>query len=100
MIPWVLLKDTYMEKELMNSVKKKAQSQGITQKRIAQELKVSIPTVKRWWSGKGVTLEILNKICIFLGVPLSELFESLEKRGSARYTYTLEQEKMLVQNPQ
>lgn len=89
-----------MEKILMDVVKKKAHSLGLTQKQVAKELKVSIPTVKRWWSGKGVNLKILNRISVLLGVHLSELLEEVEGRGAARFTYTLEQERMLVQNPQ
>ena len=88
-----------MEKVLMETVKAKAHSLGITQKQVATRLKVSVPTVKRWWSGKGVTLQTLNRICVLLGVPLSELIADVENRASARYTYTLEQERMLVQNP-
>lgn len=89
-----------MEKDLMSLVKKKAHSLGITQKQLAKDFKVSIPTVKRWWAGKGVTLPVLNKICHYLGVPLSELFQEMESREGGRYHYTLEQERMLIQNPQ
>jgi transcriptional regulator with XRE-family HTH domain len=89
-----------MEKELMDLVKKKAQSVGVTQRQVAKELKVSVPTVKRWWAGKGVTLPVLNKIAGFLGLSLSELFQELEKGSSSHFTYTAEQEKMLANNPQ
>ncbi len=89
-----------MEKELMVLVKKKAQERSLTQKQVAQKLRVSLPTVKRWWGGKGVTLAVLNKICTLLEIPLSELFLESENRASSRYLYTVEQENMLVQNPQ
>jgi transcriptional regulator with XRE-family HTH domain len=89
-----------MEKELMSLVKSKARQMGITQGQVAKQLKVSLPTVKRWWAGKGVTLPVLNQLCPFLGLSLSELFQSLEQQGARSYTYTIEQEKMLVHNPQ
>ena len=86
-----------MEKEFMNYVKKKARELSLTQKQIAKELRVSLPTVKRWWSGRGVSLPVLNKICVLLGVTLSEVFLEIENQSSSRFTYTLEQERMLVQ---
>ncbi|MCC2678253.1 MAG: family transcriptional regulator [Pseudobdellovibrio sp.] len=89
-----------MEKQVMDLVKKKAQAMGITQKQMAKELKVSIPTVKRWWAGKGLTLPVLQQVSHLLGLQLSELFHEAESRGSGRYTYTLEQERVLIQNPQ
>lgn len=89
-----------MEKELMNLVKKKALSLGLTQKQVAKDFKVSLPTVKRWWAGQGLTITVLNKLCHHLGIQLSELFHELETGSAARYTYTADQEKMLIQNPQ
>lgn len=89
-----------MEKEVMNYVKKKARELSLTQKQIAQELRVSLPTVKRWWSGRGVSLPVLGNICVLLGVNLSEVFAEIENQSSSRFTYTLEQERMLVQFPQ
>jgi transcriptional regulator with XRE-family HTH domain len=89
-----------MEKELMFLVKKKAQERSLTQKQVAKEMRVSLPTVKRWWSGKGVTLQVLERICMLLEMPLSELFLESENRAHSRYSYTVEQENMLVQHPQ
>jgi transcriptional regulator with XRE-family HTH domain len=86
------------EKQAMAFVRDKAKGIHLTQRSVALKLGVSLPTVKRWWAGKGVSVDILNRLCSLLGVSLSQLF--LEIEGSAsKYVYSLTQEKMLVDNP-
>lgn len=89
-----------MEKEIMECVKKKARELSLTQKQIAKELNVSLPTVKRWWGGKGISIEVLGNICVLLGLTLSDIFLEVENQSNSRFSYTLEQERLLVQNPQ
>lgn len=88
-----------MEKEIMAEVKRKMKILNLTQDQLAKELKVSLPTIKRWLAGKGVTLVILRRLSEVLGCPLSELILSAEDQGLESYTYTLEQEKILAQEP-
>lgn len=59
---------------------------------------MSLPTVKRWWQGRGVHLTVLNHLCGLVGLSLGQLFLELEG-GASKYIYTLEQEQMLVNNP-
>ena len=86
------------EKQIMNLIKDKSRGIGLSQAKIAAELSVSLPTIKRWWAGKGVSLSILHKLCALLGVSLSQLLLEVEGGGSV-YTYTIKQEKELVANP-
>src|SRR5438128_534197 len=89
--------DAY-EKQIMTLVKDKARAIRLSQKQVASHLGVSLPTVKRWWAGKGANLAVLGKLCGLLGVSLSQLFLELEGKTPA-YTYTLPQEKTLVAHP-
>lgn len=86
------------EKQIMAALKNKARGVGLTQGKIAADLNVSLPTIKRWWAGKGVSLSNLQKLCHLLGITLSQLLLEVEG-GEATYTYTLAQEKALVANP-
>ena len=79
------------EKQIMTLIKDKSRGIGLSQAKIAAELSVSLPTIKRWWAGKGVSLSILHKLCALLGVSLSQLLLEVEGGGSV-YTYTIKQE--------
>jgi Mn-dependent DtxR family transcriptional regulator len=84
--------------ELMKYLKNRAHSQGITQKMIAEHFNVSIPTVKRWYAGSGLSLEQANEICNYLGIPLGQALISI-KNTSDSFQYTLEQEIFFSTNP-
>lgn len=88
-----------MERKIMLEVKRKMRQLNFTQEQLAKELKVSLPTAKRWLAGRGVNLIILRKISEFLGCSFSELILSAEDHTLESYTYTLEQEKVLSQEP-
>lgn len=83
----------------MQVIKEKARTLGFTQVRLAREMGASLPTVKRWWAGQGVDLTVIDRLCGLLGLTLTELFTEVEG-GTAKYTYTLEQEKVLATHPQ
>jgi transcriptional regulator with XRE-family HTH domain len=81
----------------MTVVKRHARTQGLTQERIARELGVSLPTVKRWFAGKGVTLDHLERLLGVVGLPLSEASAALS--GPALFEYLVEQESYLAKHP-
>jgi len=87
-----------VEKQAMTLIRQRARALHVTQQKVAGELKVSLPTVKRWWAGRGINVTVLNKICALLGMSLSQLFAEMEG-GTSTYIYTLEQERMLVSQP-
>jgi transcriptional regulator with XRE-family HTH domain len=87
-----------VEKQVINLIRIKARAIHLTQKKISEELRVSLPTVKRWWMGKGISLTIISDLCALVGMSLSELFSQIEGEN-AKYTYSLKQENMLVGNP-
>jgi len=62
-------------------------------------LGVSLPTVKRWYSGKGITISNLKAICDYLGCSLSEVFAHIEGSEINSFIYTLQQENALVKEP-
>ena len=61
--------------------KLRARSLGVTQTKMAHDLNVSIPTVKRWYSGKGLTIASIEKVSEYLGQSLGELFSQIENQN-------------------
>lgn len=87
-----------LEKQVMVLIKSRARGIGLTQLKVARSLKVSLATVKRWWAGRGINLSVLSNLCALTGVSLSQLFLEVEA-GAGSYSYSLEQERLLAQNP-
>lgn len=87
-------------KEVMSILKQHANARGYTQYRLAKELNVSFPTLKRWLAGKAVTLDSLKKIADLLGVSFIEIASAIEERGKSHFQYTIEQEEYLARNPE
>lgn len=87
-----------ISKELMTLLKNLAKSQGVTQKMIAEKFEVSLPTVKRWYQGKGLTLEQANLLSEYLGISLGEALMSI-KKNTNNFEYTMEQENFFSNNP-
>lgn len=88
-----------MEKEIMELLKKRAKAQGFTQERLARNLAVSLPTVKRWYGGNGLTIANLKLLCDQLGCTLSEILGSVETAAPTSFSYTLAQETAFVKEP-
>ena len=98
MIPLVLIIDL-MEKDIIQYLKIRAKSLGITQGALAKGLGVSLPTVKRWYSGKGITIPNLKALCDYLGCSMSEVITSVEAPATKSFTYSLQQEEALAKEP-
>ncbi len=84
--------------ELLEHFKNLAKAQGITQNEVAIAFGISLPTVKRWFSGKGITIEQADKLATYLGTSLGESLISVQNTRK-HFTYTLEQEKYLSHHP-
>lgn len=87
-----------IEKRALELIKKKTKFLGLTQAKIAEELNVSLPTIKRWFSGRSITVSVIENLCKTAGISLSELFLEAE-RGSTHYTYSVEQESLFIKHP-
>jgi transcriptional regulator with XRE-family HTH domain len=95
----MVLNNDPMEQEIIQYLKLQAKSQGVTQEALARGLRVSLPTVKRWYSGKGITISNLRSICDYLGCSISEVFTSIEDSAANSFSYTYQQEQALVKAP-
>ncbi len=85
--------------QAMTLIKNKAKSLGLTQKDLAKRLKVSLPTIKRWYSGSTITLESLHSLVTEVGLTLTEVFSSIENSVSENFHYTKEQELFFSTHP-
>ncbi len=85
--------------QIMNQLRLRSRSQGLTQEVLAQRMQVSHPTLKRWFAGRGVSLRTVKKLCDALGITLFDVVSSVEKVAPAQITYSLSQEEFLAQNP-
>ncbi len=64
---------------------------------VAEKLQVSEVSVKRYMSGKGLTLAVLERLCSVVNLQLSDLTEALGRDAETRpRRLTLEQEAHLV----
>ena len=81
-------------------LKNRAKSLGLSQRTLANKLGVSVPTIKRWFGGKTITLAQLKSVCDELGLAMSEVIASSEQNHKAQFNYTLEQERFLSQHPE
>ena len=85
--------------QVMKIVKNKAKSLGLTQNDLAKRLKVSLPTIKRWYGGGTITLESLHSLVAEVGLTLTEVFSSFENKVCENFQYTEEQEFFFSSNP-
>ena len=88
-----------LTKQAMGLIKNRAKSQGLTQQSLAQKLGVSLPTIKRWYSGGTMTLDALRKLSNEVGITLTEIFSSIEEGKAQQFNYTPEQELYFSENP-
>jgi len=84
---------------IMTFISAQMKSNGITQKDAAKALRVSVPTVKRWLSGRGVSLEVFNALAEMLDLDLDQISILFKQNETTQFTYTLEQETFLAKHP-
>lgn len=87
-----------LNKEAGILLKKKARTKGITQAQLAKNLKVSLPTVKRWFGGGTLTIQALQQLTTEIGVSLTEVFSTIEEVSERSFQYTEKQELFFSNN--
>lgn len=87
-----------LTKEAAAYLKNKAKSKGISQAQLAKKIEVSLPTIKRWFGGGTITIEVLQKLASEIGVSLTEVFSSIEESSTQSFHYTDEQEHFFSNN--
>lgn len=93
-----LMKEDYLMTSLSELIKTRAKSLGITQTELSEQLGVSIATIKRWYSGKGLTLSAVESLAKCLSLSLTEIFSQVENT-KITFTYTRKQETAFVKKP-
>lgn len=82
---------------LLAALRRHLKSQGLTARQIAGELGIGEATAKRWLTGKGVTLDGLERLAGLGGITLAELArESDRPTDGLAHELTLAQEKALL----
>lgn len=84
---------------LMQLLKGRARALGVTQAQVAKRFAVSLPTVKRWFAGKGIAVETLTKLMQMFDVTWHDIASEFEVLAGPVHEYTLEQEKLFVRYP-
>lgn len=85
---------------LVTELKRTLRAQQITYARVAAELKLSLPTVKRMFSRAVFTLERFERICALAGTSLAEVAARSAERAAPVRQLTLAQERQIVSDPQ
>lgn len=84
---------------LVGALKRMLRMRAIGYRTIAETLGVSEPTIKRWFAGKALTVERLEKLCACADVSLLELVEFATRDADARLRQlTLAQEQGLAED--
>lgn len=87
-------------KSLPAALKVALKAEGWTGRAIAEQFNIGEATVKRWLSGKGLTLERLEQLCGLANISLAELAQRAEAPHSGlAQELTLAQERALSRDP-
>lgn len=89
------------QKQVIEVLKKLMKTKGILYKDLAQELHLSLPSVKRIFSEEEMSLSRLEKICDVLNVQMTDVFHLIDARKEdVPHELTLSQEEFLAKKPQ
>lgn len=84
---------------MVQALKRALRARGITYARVAEELGLSEPSVKRLFANAGFSLQRLEQVSHLAGLSLTELARQVEDRGDEIRQLTEEQEETLVAEP-
>lgn len=84
---------------LLSTLKSLYKSRSILYADIAKSMGVSETTIKRYMSGHGLTVEILEQLCDFVGLGFSDLVEMSKDDSGKPDKLTIEQEEALASSP-
>jgi transcriptional regulator with XRE-family HTH domain len=91
------MKDVSEKKKLLEAIRMRLRRDAITYGQLAEKLKVSEVTVKRYFSEERLPLEVVDEICGFLGCGILELLGDLKiEVREQKDTFTAEQERALA----
>ena len=83
-------------KRIIDTLKQELRKQGVTYRKVAQELGLSEASVKRLFSENAFTLSRLGKVCGLLNLEIADLIHQMEKNTELTHQLTLHQETELV----
>ena len=83
----------------LSRIKDKLKCDGIAYKVLAEQMNVSLITVKRLLNGSDISMQKLLKICDLAGVDFSELWQSAMNKKSEHYIFTYEQDEAFFRYP-
>ena len=87
------------KKRIVEAMKHRMKTQGVTYAKMAERIGVSEATIKRYLSSGRFTLDTLDAMCGVLQVSLEELLvEYGEQSGASWSRFSLAQEKVLAEN--
>lgn len=87
-----------MKQPLVSVIRFQLRAQGLTQAALAQKLRVSLPTAKRWLRGDGLDLDGLDRLLEVVGLSLSEAAALAGEVPHRTFKYTGRQETFLAGN--
>ncbi len=76
-------------------IKAAAKSQGLTYSLLAKRLGVSVPTIKRWLRGEGISIQQWMGLIGAIGVRLSDVASALDEPSADQFEYSEKQEKVM-----
>lgn len=88
-----------LSKQAMTIIKNRAKAQGLTQQDFAKNLGVSLATIKRWYGGGTISLDILKDLCHEVGMTVSDVLSAVENQSTTKFSYTREQEEFFADEP-
>ncbi len=89
---------SYNKSAWVEVIKKELKARAISQRQAARELKISLPTLKRWLAGNGLTLENFDRLLDYMDITLADLANMLPQHAMT-FEYTIQQEEYLAKNP-
>jgi transcriptional regulator with XRE-family HTH domain len=81
---------------IVRELKRALKERGLTYGDVAAALKLSLPTVKRLFSGGDLSLSRVDAVCDLTGIPLREILERAEAHAIPESQLTLTQEREIV----
>ena len=76
--------DQAMTENFLEQLRHMFRKKGLLFANVAREMQVSERTVKRYMSGKGLTLPVLNRLCSIADITLIELAEEVKSRSRSK----------------
>lgn len=84
---------------LVHELKNQLKVRGVTYRELAHEIELSESAVKQMFASGNMTLARLDRICEFLSLELSDLFQLSENAAKQLKCLTLDQETELISDP-